>query len=320
MEGAAARSYLGTSVTFGGDLTGDGNNDWAYGAYQAYSSSGTQTGYVGIVNTGSCSAMTSASSSIQTISGSASDVFGLSVLGDLDVDGDGQHDLLVAAGGTDSVYVFLGPITQTSRTQADATVDTVDFYYSGSSAEDNYSDRLAKAGDTDDDGYAEFLIGSSSYDVGSTTTAGAAFLVSGDDAVLAGTDSAANLATLSVLGGSSTFNVGAGVSAAGDVDADGAEDFLIGFGAETVSGTVYGAAALFYGGATGTYSPSLSLTDPAYAMYSLDTTTTSSGGTGGSAASMGDVDNDGFEDFVLANMNYGTTRVGRVYLVQGTGE
>ena len=318
IEATGARSYLGTSVAFGGDLTDDGTADWVFGAHQSYT--GYLQGYVGIVNTGSCSSTLSSSASIHTITGSAGDVFGHSVLGDVDLDGDGVDDLLVSAAAADSVYVFLGPVAATARTDADASVTGMDFYYSTSGPEDNYGDRLAIAGDTDLDGYVELLVGSSSYDVGTNTSAGAAFLISGEAALLAGTETGPNLASVSVLGGSTTFNVGAGVSPAGDVDADGAPDFIVGFGADTPASTAFGASALFYGGASGSYSPSLSATPSGYAMYSLEATTTSVGGAGGAAAALGDVDTDGFDDFMVANMNYGSTRVGRTYLVFGSGE
>ncbi|MDP2314463.1 MAG: putative metal-binding motif-containing protein [Pseudomonadota bacterium] len=317
VEGSAARSYLGNSVAFGGDLTGDGSADWVYGAYQSYVTTGTAAGYVGIVTTCSTTAL---SASVQTIAGAASDVFGLSVLADLDLDGDGEDDLLVAASGTDSVYAFLGPIVATARADADATVSGMDFYSSTSSPEDLYGDRIGEAGDADGDGYAEFLVGANSYDVSTNTSAGAAFLFSGADVIVAGSDTADNLATLAVYGDTVTFNVGAGVSRAGDVDADGREDLLVGISGDTVSASTYGATALFYGGASGSYFPSLATVPDGYAMWNAEATTTGSGGSGGAVAPAGDMDGDGFDDFLFANMTYGTTRVGRVYLVGGTGE
>ncbi|MFN7145816.1 MAG: MopE-related protein, partial [Myxococcota bacterium] len=318
VEGAAARSYLGNSVAFGGDLTGDGAADWAYGAYQSHST--TTAGYVGIVSTSTCSSTLSSSGTIHTIAGSAGDYFGLSVLGDLDLDGDGEDDLLVAAGGTDAVYAFLGPVTATTRADADAAITGMDFFHSTSSPEDLFGDRIAPVGDTDGDGYAEFLVGANSYDVGGNTSAGAAFLFSGDTVVLAGSDTAGALAEVAVLGGATSYAVGQGVSRAGDVDADGREDFLVGIGGDTVGGVSYGAVALFYGGATGTYSPSFSTTPDGFALYDTEATTTSAYGSGGAVAPLGDADGDGFDDFVFANMNYGTTRVGRVYMVVGAGE
>ncbi|MDP2309062.1 MAG: putative metal-binding motif-containing protein [Pseudomonadota bacterium] len=319
VEGAGATSYLGNSLAFGGDLDGDGGADWVYGAYQSHTSTGA--GYVGIVTTPTCTGLLSSNTTdIHTIAGGAGDIFGLSVLGDLDLDGDGEDDLLVVGSGTDSVYAFLGPIDATTRDDADATLTSMDFVHSTSSPADLYGDRLASVGDTNGDGYDEFLVGANSYDVGTSTSAGAAFLFAGDTVLVAGSGAGADLADVLIYGNATTAQVGAGVSRAGDVDADGREDFIVGIGADTVDFVSYAVAALFYGGATGTYYPSLSAAPDGFALFNAEATNTSSGYGGGAAAAAGDVDGDGFDDILFANMNYGTTRVGKVYLVGGTAE
>lgn len=218
-----------------------------------------------------------------------------------DVDGDGAPDMLIGAygagdldgdeggeggegrgdeGGEEgAVYLVRGPPGE-PRAAADA-----DARFHGTSAGDRAGFSIAGPGDVDGDGLGDILIGAPFADEGASPNSGAAYLYyDPPDGDLAVADADAVL-----VGPGMDDNVGDHVARAGDLNADGFADVLVGAGAlDRGEITDAGAAFVLYG--------------PIHGTLTLDSANASVVGTGkdqylgSSLCGPGDIDGDGMDD------------------------
>jgi hypothetical protein len=158
LRGEAAGDTLGWDLSTAGDMNGDGYDDLAAGAYHN-DDGGSDAGAVYVV-TGNRTGSASIGSFYQLVGDNVGDYAGYSVSGGGDIDADGNPDLLVGAwknddGASDAgaAYVVYGPVSSSfDLTGADATLTGVANYdYAGTS--------VSFLGDTDGDGYDDFIIG-----------------------------------------------------------------------------------------------------------------------------------------------------------------
>jgi hypothetical protein len=156
-------------------VDGDGHDDLVIGAYLSDAGAGAAHLVLGPV-TGSLDL--SLADAKLTGSG-AEDGAGVSVSGAGDVDGDGNDDVVVGAYRNSdgakwagAAYLVLGPVTGTvDLSSANARLLGEDSY-------DEAGSSVSGAGDVDDDGHDDLLIGASSNAEGGSQ-AGAAYLVYG---------------------------------------------------------------------------------------------------------------------------------------------
>ncbi len=229
-------AFAGLSVSGAGDVDGDGHDDFLVGVGQPYGGAFLVLGPV----TGTLDASL-ADAELRGESDNVGGSAGSSVSRAGDVDADGHDDLLVGAPGNDegaafagAAYLVLGPVTGT-RFLARADAKLLGERNSDSAG------IVSDAGDVDSDGHDDVLVGAT---YGGRDASGAAYLFLGP---VTGTVELSHADAL-LRGEEWLDEAGWSVSGAGDVDADGQDDLLVGAHRNDEGGDEAGAAYLVYGG------------------------------------------------------------------------
>jgi hypothetical protein len=166
---------------------------------------------------------------------------------------------------------------------------------------------VASAGDVNADGYDDLIIGSNHYTEGQTSE-GDAFLFMGSAAGIAsGLVTSADTLLQANL---EMAQMGWSVAGAGDVNADGYDDVIVGAFAYDAGNDNEGAAFVFHGSATG-----IADGDPSSAATQLESDQTH-GNMGTDVDGAGDVNGDGYDD-VIVGATTNQSGLGAVFVFHG---
>ncbi len=251
-------SYFGAGIAGAGDINADGYADVLVG-----DGGGVH------VYLGGPSGVTSASTLIPAPSGSYDFGFPLAGVGDLNADG--FADIAVGAYDDNAVYVYLGGPTGPGSVPVTVTGPDGSYFFGAS---------VSCAGDVNADGYADLLVGADE---------------SGTAHVYLGGMAGPSVLGITLAGpGGSYF--GFATAGAGDVNADGYDDIIVGAATAT--------AYVFPGTASGTVPVPTVLTGPP------------ASGFGRSVAGVGDVNGDGYDDVAVGvpSMTDGTPGTAEMFM------
>lgn len=264
-DGAAKYDQLGFSVSGAGDVNGDGFGDLVVGAFGAASGGVGQAGAAYVFSGADGSTL------YQWSGTNLQDQLGYCVSGAGDVNADGYDDVVIGVPGADpggrigagSMLVFSG-------------VDGALLYeFEGTDTDDNFGVAVSGAGDVNADGYADIIGGTWQASVGGITQSGIASVYSGADGSL----------LYSWSGGYSSW-FGVSVSDAGDLNADGYDDVIVGSTGADPGNRYEAGSAYAYSGANGSL------------LYQWDGVNEDDE-FGTSVSTAGDMNGDGFDDVII---------------------
>lgn len=232
----------------------------------------------------------------------ASSLMGFSVSTAGDVNGDGFSDVIVGAWGYANgqtnegrAYVYHGSasgLSVTANWSAEGDQATALFGYA-----------VSTAGDVNDDGFDDVIVGAPRFDNGATDE-GRAFVYHGSASGLSLTPN------WTAESDQASAEFGSKVSTAGDVNGDGFDDVIVGCPFFDNGQSNEGAAFVFHGSAGG-----LSLTPDWSGEGNLDGVQF-----GASVSTAGDVNGDGFDDVIVGALVYanGQANEGRALAFHGS--
>ncbi len=278
--GGQEGSYFGWSVSSAGDVNGDGYSDVIVGAPEYDFGDEVDEGGQGMARLylGSSSGLNDAHT--RQLAGIITNgAFGTSVSSAGDVNGDGYGDIIVGEpyfaddlSNQGRAYVWYG------STSGISTYDDWDWDVVGG-VSDHYGTSVATAGDVNGDGYSDIIVGAP-FDA---TGAGTAYAYYGSSSSLQQT------AGWTKDSDQEEAHFGHSVASAGDVDADGYADLIVG-APQWDGGLANEGGAWIYMGAGGGLEDAPAWhkeSDQANAQY------------GWSVSSAGDVDGDGYDDVIV---------------------
>jgi UDP-3-O-[3-hydroxymyristoyl] glucosamine N-acyltransferase len=273
-EGNQANAHFGISAVGVGDVNQDGYDDVVVGAY-LFDNGETDEGKAFLYLGGASGLSTTSSWSFEP--NVASTEFGRAVAPAGDVNGDGYLDVIIGApieAGSGRARVFTGGPAGLSASPVWTVL--------GDQASSRYGHSVSTAGDVNNDGYADIVVGAQRYDAGQTDE-GRAYVYHGS------ASGPATSASWTAEANSATGWFGTSVAAAGDPNGDGFGDVIIGGSAYSNGQASEGAAWLYHGSNAGLEASA------AWFKESNESGTSF----GASVAGVGDVNADGYGDVVI---------------------
>ena len=329
ISGVLASGQSGYSVSSAGDLNFDGFDDLIIGARLANGGAGISyvvfgggAGFAANINVSDLNGANGF-----RISAAPSDFLGHSVAWAGDVNGDTIDDLIIGAPFADSTddgsgdsYVVFGTI---GGFPADFAVSGLNgsngFRISGELASDFSGWSVAAAGDINNDGVGDLIIGARLADPNGSGS-GASYVVFGSNQAF---PASLNLSDLNGSNGFQISGVAAGdesgrsVASAGDFNGDGFDDLIIGARYSSTNGVYSGSSYVVFG--RGDFSANLDLSslNGTFGFQIWGETTRDY--SGASVARAGDINGDGLDDLIIGAFGQDATggNAGASYVVFG---
>ncbi|MGB3673677.1 MAG: integrin alpha [Candidatus Nanopelagicales bacterium] len=329
IDGAAANDLNGWSVAGAGDVNSDGFADVIVGAPYADNISRFNSGSSYVVY-GSASRATPVdlgnlgSAGFRIDGSGTSDQSGFSVAGAGDVNNDGFDDVIIGTPKADnnsltdsgSSYVVYGSASRATPVDL-SNLGSAGFRIDGAATSDQSGLSVAGAGDVNNDGFADVIVGAPYADNNSRSNSGSSYVVYGSATPTTPVD-LGNLgsAGFRIDGAAGDFS-GWSVAGARDVNNDGFPDVVIGAPfADNNSRANSGSSYVVYGSATPT--TPVDLNNLGSAGFRIDGA--AGDYSGFSVAGAGDVNNDGGADVIIGAPSAGNnsrSKSGSSYVVYG---
>ena len=316
ISGLGTGNISDRSVTNVGDINQDGYDDFAIASYSNNEVTVVYGGH-DLADSSMSDIQNSDGELGFTITRDAGGSFGFSVTGGADVNGDGINDFAISAIGANTVYVVYGGqqyddgfdiselnadedspagmVVTSATTQFGHSIDFVNF---------------------DNDGFADIVVGA---DVGGATKNLSSYIVFGSDEYNAVNTSNADDYSLSINPNTGlSGDLGKTVANLGDINDDGYEDVALGLPFADI-GVAYGGGYIVYGSAD-------NKTDINLANEGSENDDDHVSGLGGgqnddaltwSMSSLGDVNGDGIDDYIVGTYSGYDGGKGRSYIVFG---
>jgi len=283
-SGDAANDNFGISVSAAGDVNGDGFSEIIVGAMNN-DAGGTDAGRAYLY----LNSLTGTDIEDEFFTGTTLDYLGFSVSDAGDVNGDGYSDVIIGAIGNNSdrgiAYIHFGGTVPDN---------TPDLTLTGSAAGDNFGYSVSGAGDVNGDGYDDVIVGALLNDAGGMD-AGRAYLYLGGEVMN-------NTADIVFTGAAALDQFGTSVSDAGDVNADGYSDVIVGAPNNDFGGGNDGRAYVYFGGPVMNNIADILLNEGlGNDLF------------GTSVSSAGDVNGDGYGDLIIGAHNFDSKGAAYIY-------
>jgi len=320
--GDQSGSQYGESVRSAGDVNGDGYDDAIVGAWQydngAYDKSGRAYLYYGSATGLSLTPDWEASPPVLNANG----FFGGMAASAGDVNGDEYDDVMISMVNYDNAFTDEGAVFVWYGSETGLGTN-YDWMARGNATYAHFGWGLGTAGDVDEDGYDDIIVGALRYDGGMVSHA---YVWYGDELGLGDSGTPANAdwtATTDQHCNVACSDFGTRVGTAGDVNGDGYDDVFVGAPRYDNGQTDEGMVFVWYGGEFGLGDSGT----PANADWKAESNQTNARLSGESqsywtsgADTAGDVNGDGYDDLIVGAQWYdnGETDEGMAFLWLGS--
>ncbi len=288
IRGETAGDYLGygnKTISSAGDINGDGYQDFMVasdyynnrqGRVYIFHGGPSLNDTADVVITGPTAAVTYFGSTINNIG---------------DINHDGYSDIIIGQEGSTNgnAYIYYG------GSSMDTTADVT---FTGEAAGDALGSFVGLAGDVNNDGNQDILIGAYLNDTAGTN-AGAAYIFYGNGS---GVDTTADV---TMRAAAANDLLGYYATTLGDVNGDGYADVLVTAYGQDTGGSNVGAAYVYYGGSSMDGTADVTFRGSASEEYF-----------GGSTGYVGDINGDGYNDIMVGTSNYSSNK-GRLSIYYG---